>query len=142
MSLFVNGCCVVVKNSENMAERIRVFVRIRPIIITKDYHSNLSYDTSSDESLDFEYDTEKNEFIMRNKVYSIDGILPPQIQQSDAYQMIATDLINFCLKGFNTTIFAYGQTGSGKTHTIFGPDMCNIMVKFYQHDSITNSTQF
>ena len=30
-------------------------------------------------------------------------------------------IVDYCLKGYNSTIFAYGQTGSGKTWTIQGP---------------------
>lgn len=29
-------------------------------------------------------------------------------------------MIEFCMQGYNSTVFAYGQTGSGKTHTMMG----------------------
>ena len=99
------------------AERIKVFVRIRPSV------DDQKQDSSDDLSTNFEYDATKNEFRMKKKIYAIDGILAPNTQQSEVYHRVATDQINAFLQGFNTTIFAYGQTGSGKTHTIFGPDM-------------------
>ena len=121
------------------AESIKVFVRIRPAS-ENDYRSD-----DSDCSLtSFEYNAKENEFNLKNKVYKIDGILPPPTKQTDVFHRVATDPIQACdsvcnslneqkrvflslstqsfLEGYNSTIFAYGQTGSGKTHTIFGPE--------------------
>ena len=106
-----------------MAEKIKVFIRIRPA--RQDLYSLKMHDTISDDSIGdaFEYHYKQNEFVMNKKIYTIDGILPPDTKQSDAFQRIASHQIDQFLKGFNATIFAYGQTGAGKTHTIFGPDL-------------------
>ena len=83
----------------------------------------LKQDTSDDLSANFEYKIKDNQFRLKKKLYTIDGILPQSTQQSDVYEHVAVNQIESFLKGFNVTIFAYGQTGSGKTHTIFGPNI-------------------
>lgn len=38
------------------------------------------------------------------------------------FENVAKPIANYCMEGYNGTIFAYGQTGSGKTFTIQGPN--------------------
>jgi centromeric protein E len=39
---------------------------------------------------------------------------------AEIYSLVAKDIINSTLEGFNATIFTYGQTSSGKTFTMTG----------------------
>eukprot|EP01084_Bolivina_argentea_P193083 331319_1 len=99
-----------------MAEKLKVFVRVRP--------------KRDDQQDNFEYNVTLRQFTLKNKIYTIDGILDASTQQRDVYHTVATDPIQAFIQGFNTTIFAYGQTGSGKTHTIFGPDISHQTVLY------------
>ena len=40
--------------------------------------------------------------------------------QEEVFDVLAKNMIDSFLEGYNGTIFAYGQTSSGKTHTIEG----------------------
>eukprot|EP01083_Nonionella_stella_P028702 79080_1 len=107
-----------------MAEKLKVFVRVRP--------------KRDDQQDNFEYNVTLRQFTLKNKIYTIDGILDASTQQRDVYHTVATDPIQAFIQGFNTTIFAYGQTGSGKTHTIFGPDISHQTVLYSPTKSLNS----
>lgn len=42
-------------------------------------------------------------------------------------------MTEYCLQGYNATIFAYGQTGSGKTYTMLGPNITDSCVGMFEN---------
>jgi hypothetical protein len=54
------------------------------------------------------------------RIFEFDNILGQKTSQEEAYDTIASGIINDVMEGYNGTIMAYGQTGSGKSFTIFG----------------------
>ena len=51
-------------------------------------------------------------------------------------------ICDYCLEGYNGTIFAYGQTGSGKTYTLFGPKFfLNNIHKMNNYEEIINMNE-
>ena len=49
----------------------------------------------------------KKEF--EKKIFNFDYLLDPQIQQNNVYGLVAQDVVEGVLRGYNGTIFAYGQ---------------------------------
>ncbi|XP_033126979.1 kinesin-like protein KIF9 [Anneissia japonica] len=47
-------------------------------------------------------------------------VFGPTVTQAEIFDVVASNIVEGCLAGYNGTIFAYGQTGSGKTYTIEG----------------------
>lgn len=45
------------------------------------------------------------------KQFNFDKIFDDQDDQQKIYEQIGQKLLNFCLDGYNSSIFAYGQTG-------------------------------
>jgi len=107
-------------HSLKMATPLKVFVRIRPTPGTTEQKQGS--DDFNDGVPAFKFDADANSFELKEKLYHIEGILPPPSHQTDVYRRVGTSPVTALLEGFNTTVFAYGQTGSGKTHTIFGAD--------------------
>lgn len=54
--------------------------------------------------------------------FTFDFIAGEDITQEEMFLKLGKPIVDFCLQGYNSTIFAYGQTGSGKTHSIQGKD--------------------
>ena len=54
--------------------------------------------------------------------FEFDGILAPSTTQQQTFSVIAKNVIDDVLNGYNSTIACYGNTNSGKTHTIFGKE--------------------
>ena len=108
-------------------ENIRVFVRIRP--------AKIGYNDHESSRIPFEYNEMENSFILKDKIYKIAGILPPEIKQKDTYSTVNGDSVSSFLNGFNSTIFAYGQTGAGKTFTIFGGNKKTVNYIHSDHES-------
>ena len=57
----------------------------------------------------------------RNLEFSVDRSFSTNASQEDVYNIVARELVDKVLAGYNTAILAYGQTGSGKTYTMLGP---------------------
>ncbi|KAJ4456170.1 putative Kinesin-II 95 kDa subunit [Paratrimastix pyriformis] len=67
-----------------------------------------------------------------DRQFHFDRVLDQHANQQLCYDVVARDLVEDFLKGFNATVMAYGQvcrpavrargrrTGTGKTHTVFG----------------------
>ncbi|XP_071955175.1 uncharacterized protein [Antedon mediterranea] len=62
------------------------------------------------------------DLIMHDTQFS--HVFGPTVTQSEIFDVVASNIIEGCLAGYNGTIFAYGQTGSGKTYTIEGSSKC------------------
>lgn len=108
-------------------ETIKIFLRVRP---TKNYSNHLRIIL-----INLELNQEKNltEIIIPKKdkqgivnntkerhTFKFDHIFNMETKQSEVFDLVAKDVIDSALDGYNGTIFAYGQTGSGKTYTITG----------------------
>ena len=48
------------------------------------------------------------------------GVLGPGCTQAEAYDIVASDVVEGAVEGISGCVFAYGQTGSGKTYTMTG----------------------
>lgn len=58
--------------------------------------------------------------LLEDKIFEFDKVLKHTVNQEEAFNHIAKNLLVDVTEGYNGTIMAYGQTGSGKTYTIFG----------------------
>lgn len=52
--------------------------------------------------------------------FSFDGVLGTKAPQVEVYSMVARDLVEGVVDGFDGAVLCYGQTGSGKTYTLEG----------------------
>lgn len=52
--------------------------------------------------------------------FSFDGVLAANAVQAEVYSMVARDLVEGVVDGFDGALLCYGQTGSGKTFTLEG----------------------
>ncbi|KAG9396374.1 Kinesin motor domain [Carpediemonas membranifera] len=110
--------------SSDEHSRIRVVVRVRPPI-QEDYdHSFEAYEECVNVIPHTGDNPSKFLTLTRSHTderdFMFDLVLGSDIQQSSMYGVVAEDIVNDVLQGFNGTVMAYGQTGTGKTHTIFG----------------------
>jgi kinesin family protein 5 len=53
--------------------------------------------------------------------FNLDRVFDPASEQATVYEVVARDMVESIVHGFNGTIFAYGQTGSGKSYSMMGP---------------------
>lgn len=51
---------------------------------------------------------------------TFDYVGGPLTTQEQIFSYVGKNMTEYCLQGYNATIFAYGQTGSGKTYTMLG----------------------
>jgi kinesin family protein 6/9 len=52
--------------------------------------------------------------------FRFDQVLPPGVDQAGVFRLVASDVVDGALGGYNGCILAYGQTGAGKTFTMSG----------------------
>ena len=114
-------------SNSNNDDNINVLIRIRP----------REYNSSSTLLNIFE-----NKIITSNKSYQFDYIADENSTQNDIFENCAKKICDYCLEGYNGTIFAYGQTGSGKTYTLFGPKFfLNNIHKMNNYEEIINMNE-
>ncbi len=53
-----------------------------------------------------------------DNAFSLDKIFTESTNQEELFASIVEPNIQYCLEGFNLTLFTYGQTGSGKVNNI------------------------
>ncbi|EAR98391.2 kinesin motor catalytic domain protein (macronuclear) [Tetrahymena thermophila SB210] len=97
-------------------DNIQVAVRIRPLNERErkqNARSILSIDQENPNKIWIESKPE-------SKSYIFDCIINSDVQQDEIFEKIGKPQADFCLKGYNSSIFAYGQTGAGKTYTMLG----------------------
>ncbi|KAE8875698.1 hypothetical protein PF003_g40157 [Phytophthora fragariae] len=46
--------------------------------------------------------------------------LTPNVDQAGVFRLVASDVVDGALSGYNGCVLAYGQTGAGKTFTMSG----------------------
>ena len=107
-----------------MAENVRIYLRIRPsradeARITNSSNSSnstcLMVDPQNPQQCVTLFNGSKAEF------FTYDCVGGPETEQEEIFESVAKPVTEYCLQGYNGTIFAYGQTGSGKTFTMQGP---------------------
>lgn len=102
---------------EELKGKIRVFVRVRPL---------LKNETEAQHELCVNFPDEYSVEITHNqegpgKEFTFDRVFQPMENQEAVFESVDY-LVQTAVDGFNVSIFAYGQTGSGKTFTLLGDD--------------------
>ncbi|XP_026194642.1 kinesin-like protein KIF15-A [Anabas testudineus] len=100
------------------SESIKVFVRVRPLT------QGTGLTTDGDQSLCLTV-TSSNTIRLLSKpeprTFTYDHVADMDTSQDSVFSIVAKNIVESCMNGYNGTIFAYGQTGSGKTFTMLGP---------------------
>uniref|UniRef100_A0A6Q2YC08 Kinesin motor domain-containing protein n=1 Tax=Esox lucius TaxID=8010 RepID=A0A6Q2YC08_ESOLU len=100
------------------SDSIKVFVRVRPL--TKG--TGLTTDGDKGQCLTV---TSTNTILLNSKPeprpFIYDHVADMETSQDSVFSIVAKNIVESCVNGYNGTIFAYGQTGSGKTFTMLGP---------------------
>ena len=93
-------------------DNVLVAVRVRPLV-ERERSSKSFITVQSNTTLVADLKPEP-------KSFHFDHIVAEDATQADVFEAVARPITDYCLQGYNGTIFAYGQTGAGKTHTIQG----------------------
>lgn len=124
-----------------MRENIRVVVRFRPL--NQRERSNLK-------GQDFHLQISNNSVkigqggIRDNHEFTFDNVFDQKSTQSEIFDGVAKNVVDWVTKGYNATIFAYGMTGAGKSFTMFGdkehdrgiiPRSCELLFKLIEGNS-------
>ena len=104
------------------ANSIKIFLRVRPTkkasrgLRLQEERNSVEVHVVRKEARDYvNNQTEDYQF-------SFNSILNMQARQEQVFEIVAKEVVDSVLEGYNGTILAYGQTGSGKTFTITGGD--------------------
>ncbi|KAJ8598531.1 hypothetical protein CTAYLR_001327 [Chrysophaeum taylorii] len=100
-----------------LRERIKVLVRIRPVIETESDRKTTAVVRAHESKPEVIFEGSEARHQLR---CAFDHVLGPTATQEAVYEHVA-DCATQVASGYNATILAYGQTSSGKTHTMFGP---------------------
>ncbi|KAK2826058.1 hypothetical protein Q5P01_020272 [Channa striata] len=99
-------------------DSIKVFVRVRPLTqgtgLTTDGDQSLCLTVTSPSTIRLLSKPEP-------RTFTYDHVADMDTSQDSVFSSVAKNIVEFCMNGYNGTIFAYGQTGSGKTFTMLGP---------------------
>ncbi|GLC77793.1 hypothetical protein PLESTB_000955500 [Pleodorina starrii] len=100
---------------EDMKGKIRVFCRVRPLLLFEEVKGQTAALLLPDElTVCHAWKDEK-----KPREYGFDTVFPPGTSQDQVFED-TKHLVQSAVDGYNVCIFAYGQTGSGKTFTIYG----------------------
>ena len=108
------------KLSAEMSE-IQVYARLRPLPARAYKYESISINSDTinvsvgDKRMEKFTSSHYNEHSFRFK-----RVFDENATQQDVFDVVAVEMIDRFLEGFNGTLFAYGQTASGKTYTIEG----------------------
>ncbi len=100
---------------------IQVYARLKPLPIRASRYESIriSPDTINisvgDKRMEKFTGGHYNEYSFQFK-----RVFDEKASQKDVFDVVAVEMIDRFLEGFNGTLFAYGQTASGKTYTIEG----------------------
>ncbi|KAJ3365665.1 hypothetical protein GGF31_008470 [Allomyces arbusculus] len=98
--------------------RIKVFVRVRPILAHEANEKDAPVVTTDPEASHITiFDNVK-----KPASFVFDHVFPPATDNRAVYAQVGKPLVEACLRGFNGTLIAYGQTGTGKTTTLSASD--------------------
>ena len=107
---------------EGDSQNVQVIVRVRPL--TTSYHATQGQKIVQGARSDQEKRCIKEviaskEIILESKdKFTFDFVANEDITQDEMFNRLGKPIVDYCLQGYNSTIFAYGQSGSGKTFTI------------------------
>lgn len=99
----------------DMAENIRVEVRVRPLQRAEEGWGN----TWEVQGNTLKANVQEGKGNTEAK-YAFDRVFDVTETNTDVYEAKAKELVRSVVDGFNATVFAYGQTSSGKTYTMMG----------------------
>lgn len=127
-----------------MAENVRIYLRIRPS--RSDERSTGSSSNSSNYCLMVDPQDPKQAVTLFNgpksEVFTYDCVGGPETEQEEIFESVAKPVTEYCLQGYNGTIFAYGQTGSGKTFTMQGPMTEANLIDYNQRGLIPRTFEY
>ena len=134
---------------DEMAENVRIYLRIRPsraedsAIISRNSTTNpnsnltcLMVDPQNPHQAVTLFNGPKAE------IFTYDCVGGPETEQEGIFESVAKPVTEYCLQGYNGTIFAYGQTGSGKTYTMQGPMTEAGLIDFNQRGLIPRTFEY
>ena len=100
-------------------ERVRVFVRMRPMR-EDEGESTLRLDNTG-RRLWMGGDRVSDQGSLPSQ-FDYDGVLQADVTQQHVYETVARPLVEAAIAGFSACLMCYGQTGTGKTFTFGGGD--------------------
>lgn len=110
---------------EGQAERIKVYVRLRPMSIKERAvgarccvrEANRREVYLTELASESDYLRVKR---LKGRYFVFDGAFPGEASQEEIYQHSTVRLVEGVLAGQNSSVFCYGATGAGKTFTMLG----------------------
>lgn len=123
-----------------MAENVRIYLRIRP----SRSEENNSQRSNCCLTVDPHNPHQAVHLVNGNKAeaFTYDCVGGPETEQEAIFESVAKPVTEYCLHGYNGTIFAYGQTGSGKTFTMQGPMTEANLIDFSQRGLIPRTFEY
>lgn len=151
-------------STQNMADNIKVVVRVRPVN-EKEMLQNSRYvvDVVDDRLLVFDPKEEMRPFFYQgvqqpnknflkraNKElkFVFDHVCGQSASNKDVFETTTKDMLSSLMEGYNCSVFAYGATGAGKTFTMIGnkehPGITYLTMEhlFYIINSFENERDF
>ena len=130
-----------------MAENVRIYLRIRPSRSEETINRNNNPNNlSSNYCLMVDPQDPQHAVTLFNgpkaEVFTYDCVGGPETEQQEIFESVAKPVTEYCLQGYNGTIFAYGQTGSGKTFTMQGPMTEANLIDFNQRGLIPRTFEY
>ncbi|KAG7396674.1 Exosome complex component RRP45 [Phytophthora boehmeriae] len=107
-----------------MQKRVKVCIRVRPTT-NKENTSNPSGNCDDNGAVIIDEQQQTISVIADAATgggtsFQFDQLLPPSVDQAGVFRLVASDVVDGALSGYNGCILAYGQTGAGKTFTMSG----------------------
>lgn len=128
-----------------MAENVRIYLRIRPSR-SEETNSRSNNSNNSSHCLMVDPQVPKQAVTLFNgskaEVFTYDCVGGPETEQEEIFESVAKPVTEYCLQGYNGTIFAYGQTGSGKTFTMQGPMTEANLIDYNQRGLIPRTFEY
>ncbi|KAM8802938.1 kinesin-like protein KIF24 [Rhynchonycteris naso] len=104
-------------------EKIRVYVRKRPLVMREVRRGEINIITVEDKETLLVHEKKEavdlTQYILQH-VFYFDEVFGEACSNQDVYMKTTHPLIQHIFNGGNATCFAYGQTGAGKTYTMIG----------------------
>ncbi|CAN0335356.1 unnamed protein product [Lampetra planeri] len=115
----VPGSCNLNQSSCSDGDAIRVCVRVRPPTEGIAVNEGESMEHGMCVTV-VSPDTVRVLSRPEPRIFTFDYVASISATQEEIFSVVAKNIIESCMNGYNGTIFAYGQTGSGKTFTMLG----------------------
>ncbi|XP_061429100.1 kinesin-like protein KIF15 [Lethenteron reissneri] len=115
----VPGSCNLNQSSCSDGDAIRVCVRVRPPTEGIALNEGESMEHGMCVTV-VSPDTVRVLSRPEPRIFTFDYVASISATQEEIFSVVAKNIIESCMNGYNGTIFAYGQTGSGKTFTMLG----------------------